>query len=158
MQLITCKNLIAGALFSFGVTMTQASPMPAMFTSASKVAQNRICGELLIGLAISGVRGLTGAQTADQDARRKMSLTMAAEAGLFFARSPNMDAKEKAESSVTTRKIEALAPADHFAVVTHCTKTVDEEFKKGAITPVEAAQAMEAINMLITHEQQRKPR
>lgn len=157
MQDIPCKGALVGVILFLSTTMAQAT-MPAVFTSAPQVAQNRICGELLIGLAISGVRGLDGAQTEDQNARRKMSLGMAAEAGLFFARSPNIGAEEKAEISATTRKIEALPPAVHLAVVKHCTKTVDEAFRTGVVTPMEAAQALEAVNMLLAEERQRKPR
>lgn len=156
------KGAFIGTFLSIGVTFAQAATpapdahLPAIFTSASQTGQNRICGELLIGLAISGMRGLTDQQTEDQNARRTISLSMAAEAGLFFARSQNLSEKEKTEISATSHRVEALAPADHIAVVTRCTLKVEEWFQKGTVTPTEASQAMEAVNMLLKDAQKRK--
>jgi hypothetical protein len=153
---------LAGAAYATSKSASTSQPpdaapqLTALFTGVEPLMQNRICGEALARLAISGNRGLTGEQTEEQQARRKFAYTLAAEAGLFVIRSEGLNDQEKDAARTSATKIEALDPKEHFAVVTHCTQIVAKWMAEDSVTPLEASKAMGAIDMLMLDEDERQ--
>lgn len=158
-----CVTAVVLAGAAYATSKSAETPPPSvelvqltgLFTGVEPLMQNRICGETLARLAISGNRGLTGEQTEEQQARRKFAYTLAAEAGLFVIRSEGLNEQEKDDARDGATKIEALDPKEHFAVVTHCTQLVAKWMEADNVTPLEASKALGAIDMLMVDEDER---
>lgn len=128
------KKILLSSLLAFSsLVYAQTPELPKIFTSETPALQDRMCGELLVGMSIAGAR--SGSKN-----KSDVVHEIAYHSVLFLNMTTNLDKEAKEKAKVLSRKIESLPVDTHIETLKYCKnrinllisgdKFTDEEQKK----------------------------
>lgn len=145
----------AGAFVLPSISSAQVAaasvPFPEDFTQQSISMQHRICGDLLAGLSVAGVRelALKGMTLEDLNDETIAIFDTAASSILLMESVRAMNAQERQKAAEIARNIEKRSAKEHIQVALFCRQTVQQWLDTGEVLEQAYEQAiLQARNTL----------
>jgi hypothetical protein len=136
------KILLSSLLTLSSLVYAQTPELPKIFTSETPVLQDRMCGELLVGMAIAGAR--SGSSN-----KSEVIHEIAYHSVLFLNITSNLEKESKEKAKLSSRKIEALPVDTHIETLKYCKNRVNLLISNGKFTDEEQKKAKSVSNEIL---------
>lgn len=150
--LISIGVLVGAAQADTGELKRMSTPVD-VFSGSSELFKSRVCGDLLAGLSLAGLRelGAEGKSFEDLQDDDRVSLVFhtAAASILHFEAAEGLSNEDIAASAELAKSIEAMEAKVHIKIATQCNQTVVDWLASGEIIEPAYEQALiKAYNTL----------
>lgn len=117
-----------------------STALPSAFLELSATMQNRVCGELLTGLALGGVQAIQAQSSAelrrqDVQAQSEALYETGAQAVVLLTMAGSLSLPERLKAGEVTQAIEKMAPLAHVHTAQYCVQRVAAWVRAGQVDP-----------------------